>query len=122
MNPKSILLGSGLGAAGGALIAPKDNTASSMLQGAGWGAFAGGPVKGITNLIKGKAFLKGLKETSLKEAATGAATVTGVTAVTNKLTGAYDPNKKDQNKIIRAIAPAADDLGMLGLMLLKGAK
>jgi hypothetical protein len=129
LSLKSIGVGAIAGAAGGALIAPEGQGKSSILQGAGWGAFSGGPAKGVANLVAravekkpglGKAFVHGVKEVTNKEALTGAAAVTGVTAVTNKLTGAYSPDKKNQHRIIQAVAPAADDMAMLGLAIMQG--
>ena len=117
--PTNVLLGSGLGALGGLVTAPKDEKLKSTLMGAGWGAVAGGVGTGLTNKLRGGSFSRGLQSVSLKEAAKGAGIVTGTTAVVNKLTGAYDPNNQQKHNVIRNVAPAADDIAMLGMSLLK---
>jgi hypothetical protein len=120
--PTNVLLGSGLGALGGLVTAPKDEKMKSTLMGAGWGGVAGGIGPGLISKLKGKSFSEGLKSTSLKEAAKGAGIVTGTTAVVNKMTGAYDQNSKNKHNAIRTFAPAADDLAILGATLLKSSK
>lgn len=125
-----LLTGSSLGAMGGALIAPKDERLSGAAQGTLWGTVAGGlghaAGRGLVAKLKqGKqftpAFKTALTGTKWKEPLTGAAMVTGITAVTNALTGAYNPDKNNKNKLLRNAAPAIDDLAMLGFALAKAA-
>lgn len=120
--PTNVLIGSGLGAIGGLITAPKDEKVKSTIMGAGFGAISGGIGSGLINKIKGKSFSEGLKHTSIKDAAKGAAIVTGTTAVVNKVTGAYDPKSKDKHGLIRSVAPALDDVAILGMALMKSRK
>jgi hypothetical protein len=127
--PLAVLLGTGLGAIGGAAVAPKGGTTSGALSGAFWGGISGGvgsaAAKGLVTRAykRGKfipTFTKALATTPMKEPIVGAGIVTGTTAAINKLTGAYEPEKRNKNRLIRAVAPGADDLAMLGYTIMKG--
>lgn len=116
---KNILTAAALGAMGGHLVAPDDNKFSGALQGALWGGLAGGGTAGLIAKLRKKPVLQAIKKVSMGEAVRDSVMVTGLTAALNKVTGAYDKNKKP-NKIVTTFGPAVDDVAMIGIALAKG--
>jgi hypothetical protein len=117
--PANVLVGSGLGALGGYLIGPDDKKKSSALQGAFWGGFSSVIPEMMVAKTKKLPVMAALRKVSIGDAAKAAAGVTGFTAVANKITGAYDPNKKKKNNILTTLAPGLDDAAMMGMAFAK---